>query len=98
MVKCGVDWNIPCRSLPQCYQEEGMKNLLLIKMDVEGAEFTVSWCLDMRLRELYYNRSVKGGKPAFGLSPHRPNCTKQNYANTLPIELENRYLYIYTEK
>jgi len=71
-VSGGIEWNIPCRSLPQFYKDEGMKNLRLVKMDVEGAELSVFPSLRNWLIELDLNRSETGGKPAFWLSLHRP--------------------------
>jgi len=71
-VSGGIEWNIPCRSLSQFYKDEGMKNLRLVKMDVEGAELSVFPSLRNWLIELDLNKSETGGKPAFWLSLHRP--------------------------
>jgi FkbM family methyltransferase len=71
-VSGGREWNIPCRSLPQFYKEEGIENLRLVKMDVEGAELTVFPSLGPWLKELDQNKSITGGKPTFWLSLHRP--------------------------
>jgi FkbM family methyltransferase len=84
-VSGGKEWNIPCRSLPQFYQEEGMKNLRLVKMDVEGAEMTVLPSLGSWFQELDQNKSETGGKPAFWISLHRPYWANAKLSNVCAV-------------
>jgi FkbM family methyltransferase len=95
-VKGGVEWNIPCRSLPQFYREEGMKNLRLVKMDVEGAEMTVLPGLSSWLHELDQNKSVTGGKPAIWLSLHRPYWANAKLSDVCAVwQTISLWKYIY---
>lgn len=98
-VSGGVEWNIPCRSLPQFYQEEGMKNLRLVKMDVEGAELSVFPGLGTWLRELDQNKSSTGGKPAFWLSLHRPYWAKPELNEVCAVwRLFTLWKFIYNDQ
>ena len=98
-VSGGVEWNIPCRSLPQFYKEEGMKNLRLVKMDVEGAELSVFPGLGTWLKELDLNKTNTGGKPAFWLSLHRPYWSKPELHDVCAVwKLFTLWKFIYNDQ
>lgn len=63
-------WDVPCRTLPQFVAEEGVRNIGLIKLDVEGFELVLVPALRPFLEKL--DAAGGGGKPAIWLSLHRP--------------------------
>jgi len=64
-----ASWDVPCRTLPQFVAEEGVRNLGLIKLDVEGFELNLVPALRPWLEALDASGE---GKPAIWLSLHRP--------------------------